>query len=90
MSVRIRLQKKGKKRYKVYRIVVANSKSPRDGKVISKLGFYNPNLKKKKIIINLNKVIYWIKVGARPNKKTKILLQKHILIKKILLKNKIK
>ncbi|XBT18482.1 MAG: 30S ribosomal protein S16 [Candidatus Shikimatogenerans sp. Tder] len=58
MSIRIRLQKKGKKRYNVYRIVVANSKNPRDGKIIYKLGFYNPNLKKNNILLNIKKTIF--------------------------------
>ncbi|XBT18227.1 MAG: 30S ribosomal protein S16 [Candidatus Shikimatogenerans sp. Tser] len=76
MPIRIRLQKKGKKRYNVYRIVVANSKAPRDGKIICKLGFYNPFLKKDNIILDIKKTIFWIKQGALPNKKTFILLNK--------------
>ncbi|XBT18731.1 MAG: 30S ribosomal protein S16 [Candidatus Shikimatogenerans sp. Tcar] len=88
MSVRIRLQKKGKKRYKVYRIVVANSKSPRNGKIIYKLGFYNPNLKNNNIILNIKKTIFWIKLGALPNKKTFFLLKNMGINIKNILNNK--
>ncbi|XCC45341.1 MAG: 30S ribosomal protein S16 [Candidatus Shikimatogenerans sp. Ttur] len=57
MSVRIRLQRIGKKRYPLYRIVVANSKKSRNGKIIFNLGLYNPNLNKNNIKLNINNTI---------------------------------
>ncbi|MDH3004844.1 MAG: 30S ribosomal protein S16 [Candidatus Shikimatogenerans sp. JK-2022] len=69
--IKIRLQRKGKKHYPFYSIVVANSRSPRDGKFIEKLGTYNPNIKefKKKInILDKKKIKKWLKYGAKPTK----------------------
>ncbi|WGH24583.1 MAG: 30S ribosomal protein S16 [Candidatus Shikimatogenerans bostrichidophilus] len=67
--VKIRLQRHGKKHYPIYYIVIANSKSPRDGKIIKKIGIYNPNLIKNKIFINdINDIKYWLNKGAQPTK----------------------
>ncbi|MDH3004491.1 MAG: 30S ribosomal protein S16 [Candidatus Shikimatogenerans sp. JK-2022] len=76
--VKIRLQRHGKKHYPIYHIVIANSKSPRDGKIIKKIGIYNPNIKdnKKKIIINnKNIIINWLKNGAKPTKTIKYIFK---------------
>ncbi|WOX79098.1 30S ribosomal protein S16 [Candidatus Shikimatogenerans bostrichidophilus] len=61
--LKIRLQRKGKKHYPIYSIVVTNSDSPRNGKIIEKLGIYNPI--KKIININKKKTIKWLNNGAR-------------------------
>ncbi|MDH3004696.1 MAG: 30S ribosomal protein S16 [Candidatus Shikimatogenerans sp. JK-2022] len=80
--VKIRLQRHGKKQYAFYYIVIANSKSPRDGKFIKKIGYYNPNLKgwENKIKINITDTLYWLKKGAQPTKTIKSIL-KHKKIK---------
>ncbi|XBT18857.1 MAG: 30S ribosomal protein S16 [Candidatus Shikimatogenerans sp. AspAUS03] len=75
MSVRIRLQQLGKKRFHVYRIVVADSRCPRNGKIIFKLGYYNPNFKKNIIKLSIKNTIKWLKLGAQPNMKTKSILK---------------
>ncbi|CAL4322278.1 30S ribosomal protein S16 [Buchnera aphidicola] len=64
--VKIRLSLKGAKKKPFYKIVAADSRSPRDGKFIEQLGFFDPrNIDpKKKIYININRIKYWIKNGA--------------------------
>lgn len=65
MAVKIRLTRRGKKNAPVYRIVVADGRSPRDGKFIEVIGTYNPRLKEE--TINLEKVEKWVKNGAQPS-----------------------
>ncbi|BDT61565.1 MAG: 30S ribosomal protein S16 [Flavobacteriales endosymbiont of Rhyzopertha dominica] len=72
--LKIRLQRKGKKHLPIYNIVVANSKSPRDGKIIIKLGYYNPI--KNIINININTTIKWLKNGAIPTNTVKYIIKK--------------
>ena len=64
--VKIRLQRFGKKKAPFYHIVVADSKSPRDGKIIEQLGTYDPMTEPKAIVLNKEKVEKWIKNGAKP------------------------
>ncbi|WP_343182403.1 30S ribosomal protein S16 [Buchnera aphidicola] len=75
--VKIRLSLYGSKKKPFYKIIIANSKSPRDGKFIEKIGFYNPFSKdiKKKIKLNINRVQHWIKNGAITTKKVKTLIK---------------
>ncbi|WGH25316.1 MAG: 30S ribosomal protein S16 [Candidatus Shikimatogenerans bostrichidophilus] len=76
--VKIRLQRHGKKHYPIYHIVVADSRSPRNGKIIQKIGLYNPNIneKKNKIkIYNKENIINWLKKGAKPTKTIKTILK---------------
>ncbi|WGH27072.1 MAG: 30S ribosomal protein S16 [Candidatus Shikimatogenerans bostrichidophilus] len=72
--IKIRLQKKGKKHFTIFSIVVANIKSPRDGKIIQKLGYYNPH--KKIIKINKKNFIKWFKNGAKLTNTVKYLIKK--------------
>jgi small subunit ribosomal protein S16 len=70
MPVKIRLQRFGRKRLPFYRIVAADSRSPRDGKSIEKLGTYNPIPDKhgvKEVAIKSDRVRYWLGVGAQPS-----------------------
>jgi small subunit ribosomal protein S16 len=67
MSVKIRLKRCGTKNYPVYRVVVADSRSPRDGKFIEEVGTYQPMQKGKNFEINLDRVKYWVGVGALPS-----------------------
>ena len=73
--VKIRLQREGKKRAPFYHIVVADSKSPRDGKIIEKIGTYNPMTQPSTIVLDNAKVEQWIKNGAKPTDTVKKLIE---------------
>ncbi len=66
MSVKIRLQRHGKKGYAFFHIVVADSRAPRDGKFIEKIGTYNPNTNPATIDIDFDRAFEWVKNGAQP------------------------
>ena len=86
MSVKIRLQRHGKKGKPYYWIVAADSRSKRDGKYLEKLGFYNPNTNPATIEIDIEKSIEWLKNGAQPTKTARnILSYKGIMLKHHLL-----
>ena len=74
--VKIRLQRVGKKKAPFYHIVVADSKSPRDGKIIEKIGTYNPMTDPATIVLDNEKVATWIKNGAKPTDTVKALIEK--------------
>jgi len=69
MSVSIRLSRGGAKKRPYYRIVVANSRSPRDGSFIEKIGSYNPLLAKddaNRVVLDVERAKHWLSVGAQP------------------------
>lgn len=66
MSVKIRLKRMGAKKKPFYRIVVADSRCPRDGKFIEEIGYYNPLVEDKTVKVDSEKVQQWIKNGAKP------------------------
>ena len=72
--VKIRLQRQGKKKAPFYHIVVADSKSPRDGKIIEQLGTYDPMTEPATIKLDKEKVEKWIKNGAKPTDTVKKLI----------------
>ena len=74
--VKIRLQRQGKKKAPFYHIVVADSKSPRDGKIIEQLGTYDPMTNPETIVLDKAKVETWIKNGAKPTDTVKALIEK--------------
>ena len=74
--VKIRLQRFGKKKAPFYHIVVADSKSPRDGKIIEQLGTYDPMTDPATINLDKEKVEKWIKNGAKPTDTVKALIEK--------------
>ncbi len=74
--VKIRLQRVGKKKAPFYHIVVADSKSPRDGKIIEQIGTYNPMVEPSEIVLDKEKVQKWIKNGAKPTETVKRLIEK--------------
>lgn len=74
--VRIRLSRTGKKRQASYRVVVADSKSPRDGRIVERIGFYNPMPDPAEYRINEERALYWLSVGAQPSDAVRRLLQK--------------
>ena len=63
--VKIRLRRFGKKNTPVYRVVVADGRSPRDGRIIEEIGTYDPLLKNNNFTLNLDRVDYWLGVGAQ-------------------------
>jgi small subunit ribosomal protein S16 len=86
MAVKIRLARHGKKGYPFYHIVVANSRSPRDGRFIEKLGTYNPNTNPATVVLNSDRALYWLGVGACPTDTCRLILShKGVLLKKHLL-----
>ena len=74
--VKIRLQRQGKKKAPFYHIVVADSRSPRDGKIIEQIGTYDPMTEPSTIVVDNEKVEQWIKNGAKPTDTVKALLEK--------------
>ena len=69
MAISMRLSRGGSKKRPYYRIVVADARSPRDGKFIEKIGNYNPLLKKddeKRVVLNVDRAKHWLGVGAQP------------------------
>ncbi len=74
MPTKIRLQRHGKKRYAYFHVVIADSRAPRDGKFIEKLGTYNPNTDPATIDINFDKALSWVKKGAQPTDTVRALL----------------
>ncbi|MGN1270576.1 MAG: 30S ribosomal protein S16 [Clostridia bacterium] len=74
--VKIRLQRAGKKKAPFYHIVVADSKSPRDGKIIEQIGTYNPMTEPSELVLDKEKVEQWIKNGAKPTDTVKRLIEK--------------
>ena len=82
MAVKIRLKRMGANKKPFYRIVVADSRSPRDGKFIEEIGYYNPVSEPKQIKINDEKANKWLGVGAQPTETVKKLLQSQEIIAK--------
>lgn len=74
--VKIRLQRQGKKKAPFYHIVVADSRSPRDGKIIEQIGTYNPMTDPSTVVIDKEKLEKWMKNGARPTDTVKDLIAK--------------
>jgi|SRR5690606_26289673 small subunit ribosomal protein S16 len=82
MATKIRLQRHGKKGKPFYYIVVADSRSPRDGKFIERLGSYNPNTNPATISLNFDSAVNWVSTGATPTDTAKtILSDKGVLYK---------
>ncbi len=73
--VKIRLQREGKKKAPFYHIVVADSRSPRDGKIIEQIGTYDPMTNPSTIVLDSEKVETWIKNGAKPTDTVKKLIE---------------
>ena len=76
MAVKIRLRRLGAKKHPFYRVVVADSRYPRDGRFIEEVGTYNPMTDPSEIKINVDKVNEWIKKGAQPTDSVKSLLKR--------------
>lgn len=86
MAVKIRLARHGKKGYPIYHIIIADSRSPRDGKFIERIGVYNPNTNPATIELDVDSAVEWLNKGAQPTDTCKnILSEKGALMKKHLL-----
>jgi len=76
MAVRIRLKRLGAKKRPYYRVVVADQRSPRDGRFIENIGKYHPLEDPSLIDINEERALHWLRVGAQPSNTVKVLLTK--------------
>ena len=76
MSVKIRLKRMGMKKKPFHRVVVADIRSPRDGRFIEEIGYYNPMTKPAEIKVDNERAQYWLGVGAQPTDTVRILLKK--------------
>ena len=86
MAVKIRLARKGRKKLAYYHIVVADSRSPRDGRYIEKIGMYNPITDPATIELDFNKALDWLQNGAQPTDTCRAILSyKGVLLRKHLL-----
>lgn len=86
MATKLRLQRRGRKNYAFYQIIVADSRAPRDGKYIERIGSYNPNTNPATITLDFDRALYWLQVGAQPTDTVRnilsregVLLMKHLL-----------
>lgn len=82
MAVKIRLKRMGSKKKPFYRIVVADSRSPRDGRIIEKVGTYNPVADPAEISIDEELALKWLANGAQPSDTVRSLLSKQGVMKK--------
>ncbi len=85
MATKIRLQRHGRKNYAFYPIVIADSRAPRDGRFIERIGSYNPNTNPATINLNFERALYWVNCGAQPTDTVRtilseegVLLMKHL------------
>ncbi len=82
MAVKIRLKRMGMKKHPFYRVVVADVKSPRDGRFIEEIGYYNPMTQPAEIKVDGERAAYWLKSGAQPTDTVRVLLKKTGVIEK--------
>jgi small subunit ribosomal protein S16 len=78
--VRIRLRRQGAKKQPSYRVVVADQHSPRDGRILENIGFYNPTTDPETVSIDAERASYWLSVGAQPSESVARLLKKQGLL----------
>ncbi len=83
MATKIRLQRHGRKRYPFYHVVVADARAPRDGRIVEKLGTFNPNVEPPIIDLNFDNAVKWVLNGAQPTDTARMLLSKEgVMLKK--------
>lgn len=80
--VKIRLRRMGAKKQPTYRFVVADSRSPRDGRFIEIVGHYNPRTEPKTVVVNADKVKEWLAKGAQPSETVRRLLAAQGLVER--------
>jgi small subunit ribosomal protein S16 len=81
MAVKIRLRRMGAKKAPFYRVIVADERSPRDGKFIDEIGYYNPLTNPAEVQIDAEKAQKWLDNGAQPTQTVKSLLTKSGIVK---------
>lgn len=74
MAVKIRLARRGRKKLALYDVVVADARSPRDGRFIEKMGTYNPNTNPATIVLDDERALHWVMTGAQPTDTTRAIL----------------
>ena len=77
MAVRLRLTRVGSRKNPIWRVVVADQRSPRDGRVIETIGRYNAQTEPSEIVLDAERVDYWLARGAQPTNTVKKLIQAH-------------
>ncbi|NNN16192.1 MAG: 30S ribosomal protein S16 [Acidimicrobiaceae bacterium] len=75
MAVKLRLMRTGKKKQPSYRVIATESSSPRDGRFIEIIGHYSPRSEPSEVVIDNEKAVKWLKVGAQPSETVRKLLQ---------------
>lgn len=83
MAVRLRLRRVGRKHKPSYQIVAAESRFPRDGRFIEKIGFYDPMTEPATILIDTERALYWLQRGAQPSETVRSLLSKQGVLQKL-------
>lgn len=76
MAVRIRLARHGRKKAPFYRIVAADGRMPRDGRYLERLGHFDPMVESGQLVLDLERVDYWLGVGASPSDTAAVLIEK--------------
>jgi small subunit ribosomal protein S16 len=76
VSTKIRLKRIGAKKAPFYRLVVADSRSPRDGRFVEEIGYYNPQTQPVEIKVDEEKALRWLSTGAQPSETVRALLKK--------------
>jgi small subunit ribosomal protein S16 len=74
--LKIRLRRTGRKDQPSYRIVVADSRSPRDGRFVENIGHYNPLTDPETVVVNKDRALHWVSVGAQPTEAVERMLKK--------------
>ncbi|MBU3851731.1 MAG: 30S ribosomal protein S16 [Candidatus Paralactobacillus gallistercoris] len=82
MAVKIRLRRMGSKRKPFYRVVVADSRAPRDGRFIAEVGYYNPLTDPVQVNLKDEEILDWLQKGAQPSDTVRNLLSKEGIMKK--------
>ena len=76
MATKIRLQRRGRKGYAFYSIVIADARAPRDGRFTEKIGTYNPTTNPATVDLNFERALYWVEVGAQPTDTVRSILRR--------------
>ncbi|MCS7188914.1 MAG: 30S ribosomal protein S16 [Bacteroidia bacterium] len=83
MAVKLRLRRDGRRHYAFFHLVAADSRAPRDGKFIEKLGYYNPNTNPPQIQFNHERILHWLQKGAQPTETVRSLLSREGILLKL-------
>lgn len=83
MAVKLRLRRDGRSHYAFFHLVATDSRSPRDGRFIEKLGYYNPNTSPADIRFDHDRILYWLQNGAQPTETVRSLLSREGILLKL-------